>query len=59
MSLLKILFDPQIVTCVSQEYLEMQQVPREMRVKIQRQNNRKWNKMVFDEEVCASVRFRA
>jgi hypothetical protein len=37
----------------------MRQVPREMRVKIQRQNNRKWNKMVFDEEVCARVRLRA
>jgi hypothetical protein len=59
MSLLKILFDPQILLCISKEYLEMRQVPREMRVKIQRQNNRKWNKMVFDEEVCARVRLRA
>jgi hypothetical protein len=59
MSLLFVLFDPQIVTYISQEYLEMRQVPHEMRVKIQRQSNQKWNKMVFDEEVCARARLRA
>jgi hypothetical protein len=35
-----------------QEYLELRQVPKALRNKIQRQNFRKWNSIVFDEEVC-------
>ncbi len=35
-----------------QEYLELRQVPKALRSKIQRQNFRKWNSIVFDEEVC-------